>query len=57
MFQLSVMLGWRLFRNANDRRSEEVLQRYEEAGIKATNEANSETEGLNSRILILVNLY
>jgi len=39
------VLGWRLFRDADDRRSEEVLQRYEEARLKTTDETNSKTKG------------
>ena len=43
------MLGWRLTGDADDGRPEKVLQRHEEAGIKAADEANSKTEGLTSQ--------
>jgi len=47
-----VALGGRLSGDADDRGPEEILQRHEEARIKATDEADSKAKGVNSRPLI-----
>ena len=52
---LFFLLGWRLFRDVDDRRPEKVLQRHEETRVEGTEEADSKTEGLGSQMLI--NLY
>jgi len=44
------MSGRRLAGDVDDGRSEEVLQRYEEAGLKAADETNSKAQGFSSQI-------